>query len=177
MRPLTREQRLQNRAFLKALRRTGNIRLAAREVGLKYGTVQHRRRTHPAFAQHVAAALAFAQARLASGKKLSSRVRGNDGEGHRTGGGEPHLVRLPDGTIQIKRAVSGRGKSKRSSHIHPFREGDGRTQLYFIRLLGLRAGHPLGSEAVEPQAFLRAMIESYYGKTEALVDELERMLA
>jgi len=32
VRPLTREQRLQNRAFLKALRRTGNIRLAAREV-------------------------------------------------------------------------------------------------------------------------------------------------
>ena len=49
-RPLTREQRLQNRAFLKALRRSGNLRLACREVALKYGTMQHRRRHHPAFA-------------------------------------------------------------------------------------------------------------------------------
>jgi cell filamentation protein len=61
--------------------------------------------------------------------------------------------------------------------IHPFREGNGRTQLYFIRLLGLRAGHPFRSEAVEPEAFLRAMIESFHGRTEGLIDELERMLA
>ena len=139
MRPLTREQRLQNRAFLKALRRTGNIRLAAREVGLKYGTVQHRRRTHPAFEQQVAAALAFAQARLnakAKGGRHGSESRDVDRDrsatrrpadavsrrndarsapltlrsaaSHRTSGGEPHLVRLPDGTIQIKRAVPGR---------------------------------------------------------------------
>lgn len=105
MRPLTREQRLQNRAFLEALRRTGNIRLAAGEVGLKYGTVQHRRRTHPAFAQQCAAALVFAQARLASGKKRDCSGRE---EGHRTIGGEAVVVRLPDGTIQMKRAVAGR---------------------------------------------------------------------
>lgn len=61
--------------------------------------------------------------------------------------------------------------------IHPFREGNGRTQLYFVRLLGLRAGHPFRSEAVERDAFLRAMIDSYYGRTDALIDELERMLA
>lgn len=63
------------------------------------------------------------------------------------------------------------------NHIHPFREGNGRTQLYFVRLLGLRAGHPFRSEAVEPDAFLRAMVESFHGRTEALVDELERMIA
>lgn len=61
--------------------------------------------------------------------------------------------------------------------IHPFREGNGRSQLYFLRLLGLRAGHPFRSEAVEREAFLHAMIESYYSRLEALVDELERMLA
>lgn len=61
--------------------------------------------------------------------------------------------------------------------IHPFREGNGRSQLYFLRLLGLRAGHPFRSEAVERDAFLHAMIESYYGRLEALIDELERMLA
>jgi cell filamentation protein len=61
--------------------------------------------------------------------------------------------------------------------IHPFREGNGRSQLYFLRQLGLRAGHPFRSEAVEREAFLHAMIESYYGRLDALIDELERMLA
>lgn len=61
--------------------------------------------------------------------------------------------------------------------IHPFREGNGRSQLYFIRLLGLRTGHPFRSEAVERDAFLQAMIESYQGRLDALIDELERMLA
>ncbi len=61
--------------------------------------------------------------------------------------------------------------------IHPFREGNGRSQLYFLRLLGLRAGHPFRSESVERDPFLHAMIESYHGRLEALIDELERMLA
>jgi len=61
--------------------------------------------------------------------------------------------------------------------IHPFREGNGRTQLTFIRRLGLRAGHPFRSEAVEKEAFLHAMIESFDGRPDALIDELERMLA
>lgn len=61
--------------------------------------------------------------------------------------------------------------------IHPFREGNGRTQLYFVRQLGLRAGHPFRSEAVEGEAFLSAMVQSFYGNIDALIDELERMTA
>jgi cell filamentation protein len=61
--------------------------------------------------------------------------------------------------------------------IHPFREGNGRTQLIFLRMLGLRAGHPFRSENVEPDAFLRAMIASFFGDMDALIDELERMRA
>lgn len=63
------------------------------------------------------------------------------------------------------------------NHIHPFREGNGRTQLIFMRLLGQRAGHPFRSEAVEADEFLSAMIASYNGRMDALIDELERMLA
>jgi len=63
------------------------------------------------------------------------------------------------------------------NHIHPFREGNGRTQLTFLRLIGQRAGHPFRSENVEPEEFLNAMIQSYHGRMEALIDELERMLA
>src|SRR5439155_24355903 len=63
-RPFTRNQALQNRAFLKLLRKTGNVRLACRELGLKYGTMQDRRRKHPAFAVKWDAALVFAAARF-----------------------------------------------------------------------------------------------------------------
>src|SRR5260221_14169054 len=72
-RPLTRAQALQNRAFLQALRRTNNVRLACREAGAKYGTMQHRRRRHPAFALRWDAALAFAQARLRKNGRLGPR--------------------------------------------------------------------------------------------------------
>ncbi|MER8453398.1 Fic family protein [Mesorhizobium sp. M1428] len=60
--------------------------------------------------------------------------------------------------------------------IHPFRDGNGRTQLHFVRLLGLRAGHPFRSEAVERDAFLSAMVQSFHGRMDGLVDELERMI-
>src|SRR5439155_26000951 len=63
-RPFTRTQALENRAFLKLLRKTGNVRLACRELGLKYGTMQDRRRKHPGFAVKVEAALVFAAARF-----------------------------------------------------------------------------------------------------------------
>ena len=63
------------------------------------------------------------------------------------------------------------------NHIHPFREGNGRTQLVFMRLLGQRAGHQFRSESVEAEEFLAAMIASYSGEMGALIDELERMLA
>jgi len=59
--PFTRAQALENRAFLKLLRRFGNIRLACREAGLIYSTMQDRRNKHPAFAARWEAALAAAQ--------------------------------------------------------------------------------------------------------------------
>src|SRR5690554_6613137 len=63
-RPLKRRQALQNRAFLDALRRTGNVRLAARELGVHRSTFTKRRAKHPAFAAEWDAALAIAHARL-----------------------------------------------------------------------------------------------------------------
>ncbi|MBN8808217.1 MAG: hypothetical protein J0I47_08265 [Sphingomonas sp.] len=74
-RPFSRDQALQNRTFLRELRRTGNVRLAARLAGMKYGTMQHRRATHPAFALAWETAVAFAQARL-QGEGLRGPVAG-----------------------------------------------------------------------------------------------------
>ncbi|MGN6278792.1 MAG: hypothetical protein ACTHM8_08720 [Sphingomonas sp.] len=108
-RRLTRAQILENRAFLKALERTGNIRLAARQIGVAYGTIQHRRRVHPVFAQRIDAALAFAQARLAAqgGAKRPGKSAG-EADPHRTRGGEAVVVALPDGGLQMRAAHPGK---------------------------------------------------------------------
>jgi cell filamentation protein, protein adenylyltransferase len=47
--------------------------------------------------------------------------------------------------------------------IHPFREGNGRTQLSFLTLLAEEAGHPLALERLNPDATLQAMIKSFDG--------------
>jgi hypothetical protein len=105
---LTRAQALQNRAFLKVLRKTGNVRLACREAGLKYATMQNRRAKHPGFAIRWDAALAFAWPRIRSG--ASSRIKsGTSAEGgFRTVGGEPVIVRLKNGRLQMRRAQPGK---------------------------------------------------------------------
>ena len=118
-RPLTRGQALQNRAFIKVLRKTGNVRLACRELGLKYGTMQHRRMMHPAFALRWDAALAFAQARFdeVGRKRPSTRAtkrpltQPSPAEGRglfRTAGGEMVLCRRNDGKLQMRRAQPGK---------------------------------------------------------------------
>src|SRR4051794_12795769 len=107
-RRLTRAQALQNRAFLKLLRKTGNVRLACRELGLNYSTMQKRRRAHPAFAVAGAGALVFAQARLLAAGPQRPRAGRGASSPHRTRGGEPVIVRRKDGTLQIRRAQPGR---------------------------------------------------------------------
>jgi cell filamentation protein len=61
--------------------------------------------------------------------------------------------------------------------IHPFREGNGRSQLAFLYLLALRAGHPLEIEHINPAAFLAAMIRSFAGDIEPLSEQLTALLA
>ena len=112
-RVLTRAQAQQNRAFLKLLRKTGNVRLACREAGLKYGTMQDRRRKHPAFALKWDAAEAFAQACFSCAQspkaKRGSPLRGNHEKvGFRTAGGEMTICRRNDGKLQMRRAQPGK---------------------------------------------------------------------
>lgn len=60
--------------------------------------------------------------------------------------------------------------------IHPFREGNGRSQLTFIAMLGERAGFPFDFTRVERDTFLPAMIASYAGDLEPLTNELSKLL-
>jgi cell filamentation protein, protein adenylyltransferase len=57
--------------------------------------------------------------------------------------------------------------------IHPFREGNGRTQLSFLGIIAEEAGHPLDFEKLEPNVILKAIVESFAGR-EA---EIEKVIA
>ena len=60
--------------------------------------------------------------------------------------------------------------------IHPFREGNGRTQTTFLMLLSERAGHPLDLDYFVPARFLAAMVQSFEGDEHALVAEIRKLL-
>ena len=114
-RPFTRRQQRQNGLFLEALRRTGNVRLACRELGVHRACYTKRRARCAAFAAHWDQALAAAHAALdrAGGPRLPEAARGI-GTGAcpraslRTAGGEPHVVRQGNGRLQLRLAPPGR---------------------------------------------------------------------
>lgn len=60
--------------------------------------------------------------------------------------------------------------------IHPFREGNGRTQLSYLTLLAARAGHPLALERMKPEAMLTAMVASFKGDEEPLAALIEGLI-
>jgi cell filamentation protein len=60
--------------------------------------------------------------------------------------------------------------------IHPFREGNGRTQLTFLALLAAQAGHPLDLSRLEPARFLQATIASFFGDEAPLRRQLRRLV-
>jgi hypothetical protein len=121
-RPITPLQAHENCLFLDALARTGNARMAAREVGRPANSFHYRRKRHAGFAQGRDGAVAVAHARfhLAGAKRgpePSPRRRstpppgcawspspGNPGEDFRTKGGEPVVVRTRNGRLHIRLA-------------------------------------------------------------------------
>lgn len=93
----------ENQRFLKALRRTANVTLAAEEAGQTRKTFQKRRARNPDFATAWDAALAYAQARLAAAKGAIPP----QGDAAITGGGE-YSVRASRGrALQVRRAPKG----------------------------------------------------------------------
>ena len=61
--------------------------------------------------------------------------------------------------------------------IHPFREGNGRSQLTWLSLIGERAGFPFHFASIQRATFLPAMIESFAGNLGPLTGELTGLLA
>jgi cell filamentation protein len=60
--------------------------------------------------------------------------------------------------------------------IHPFREGNGRSQNAFLGLLAARAGHGLRLERLDVAAFRAAMIESFAGSEDPLARQIRGLL-
>ena len=60
--------------------------------------------------------------------------------------------------------------------VHPFREGNGRTQLAFLSVLADRAGHPLAWGQMEPPMMLEAMVASFNGDETPLADLIKDLI-
>ncbi|MFA6139994.1 MAG: Fic family protein [Hyphomicrobium sp.] len=60
--------------------------------------------------------------------------------------------------------------------IHPFREGNGRTQNAFLGMLASRAGHQLDFAKLDPETFLPAMIASFHGDDDLLSAEIASLI-
>ncbi len=61
--------------------------------------------------------------------------------------------------------------------IHPFREGNGRTQLTFLSMLADGAGYPLDLDRLDTDAVLNAMIQSFSGNEEPLRGLIHDLIA
>lgn len=49
------------------------------------------------------------------------------------------------------------------NYVHPFREGNGRTQLEYLRQLGERAGHGLNPDRLDPDTWQSASRDAHLG--------------
>ncbi len=48
------------------------------------------------------------------------------------------------------------------NHIHPFREGNGRTQMQYLKLLSENAGHDIDLTKIDPKQWMQASIRSHH---------------
>lgn len=97
-----------------------------------------------------------------------------------------HGMRRLFDTLEQQRAFEGLtlgGFAERTAHflaelnaIHPFREGNGRTQNVLLSILAERAGYPVDLSRLDPQAMLDAMIASFGGDEQPLSELIERLV-
>lgn len=81
------------------------------------------------------------------------------------------------------RGLDSDGFAKAAAHfladlnaIHPFREGNGRTQLTFLKLIAAPAGHDIDFTRLDAPAMLQAMIASFHGDETPLCKQIRSLL-
>lgn len=60
------------------------------------------------------------------------------------------------------------------NYVHPFRDGNGRTQLQYLDGLALQAGHPLDLSRLSPVGWLTASRAAHHGDYRLMAEEIER---
>lgn len=56
--------------------------------------------------------------------------------------------------------------------IHPFREGNGRAQRQFLKILARQAGHKLDLQRIAPETWHQASVQGFQGKH----DDMEKLI-
>ncbi|TCS13670.1 Fic family protein [Caulobacter sp. BK020] len=60
------------------------------------------------------------------------------------------------------------------NYVHPFRDGNGRTQLQYLDALARQAGHPLELVRLSPTGWLAASRAAHKGDYRLMVEEIDR---
>ncbi len=58
------------------------------------------------------------------------------------------------------------------NYVHPFREGNGRTQLFYLDQLAFKAGHPLDLTRLDPARWIAASRAAHGGSYEPMAKEI-----
>ncbi len=62
------------------------------------------------------------------------------------------------------------------NYVHPFREGNGRTQLEYLRQLGQQAGYLLDPERLDPKAWIDASRAAHEGDYGPMAEQIRRFI-
>jgi cell filamentation protein len=61
------------------------------------------------------------------------------------------------------------------NYVHPFREGNGRTQMQYLRLLADRAGHPIDLTRLDRDAWMAASRSAHRGDYAGMAAQIARV--
>ena len=62
------------------------------------------------------------------------------------------------------------------NYVHPFREGNGRTQLYYLEQLAEQAGHSIDLTRIEPKRWLEASKTAHSGDYTSMGEEIRHAI-
>ena len=62
------------------------------------------------------------------------------------------------------------------NYVHPFREGNGRTQLQYLKLLASQAGHHLDLTKIDAAGWLNASKEAHLARYDLMARIIENAL-
>jgi len=62
------------------------------------------------------------------------------------------------------------------NYVHPFRDGNGRTQLQYLEILARRAGHPLDLTRLTPAGWLAASRAAHSGEHRLMAQEIAKAI-